>query len=117
MPHIALYGCSHPGCPVLIKDGQYCGAHNKQDAQQTDRDIRRQRLYDRHWQQRRKIQLASYPWCADCLMDSIYSPATEVHHEERHQGDRMKFIRSPLISLCKYHHSKRTAKEIKNQNG
>jgi 5-methylcytosine-specific restriction protein A len=115
MPHAALEFCHHPGCPELAQSGRFCDAHRHDDKQQSRRDLNAQRLYDRHWQIRRKMQLAAHPWCEDCLSDSIYERATEVHHEERHQGDRMKFIRSPLISLCKACHSRRTAKE--NQYG
>lgn len=117
MPHAALNGCSYPGCPELANVSQFCDAHSHDDKRETKRDPNKQRLYDRHWQKRRKRQLAAYPWCEDCLAESIYEPATEVHHEERHQGDRTKFISSKLISLCKVHHSKRTAKEVRVSNG
>jgi 5-methylcytosine-specific restriction protein A len=113
MPHKVRVGCRYPGCKELIKEGLYCARHSKQN-ELSKRDLERQRLYDRHWQVRRKMHLAAHPWCEDCLAESIYEPATEVHHEERHQGNRMIFINSKLISLCKVCHSRRTIKETIN---
>jgi len=116
MPMRAMRPCSEPGCVELIREGQYCEAHfishSHNDIPKVRKYPERQRLYDRHWQRRRVRQLAKYPWCQDCLEQNIYTPAVDVHHEERHMGSRVVFIRSPLRSLCKHHHGQRTAQEV-----
>ena len=69
-------------------------------------------MYDREWRKIRAAQLAAYPWCARCLDDDVYRLATEVDHVEPHRGDREKFLRGPFESLCKSHHSRKTAREV-----
>src|SRR3990172_4974402 len=107
MPQSALRPCAYPGCDELVRSGQ-CDQHI---TGQLQRHPERQRLYDRHWQKRRVIQLTIQPWCEDCLAVVIYEPATEPHHVERHNGNREKFINGELISLCKSCHSRRTSRE------
>ena len=68
------------------------------------------KLYDRKWQARRAQQLSDFPICADCEALGVVTPATEVHHVNRHGGDPVKFWASPLASLCRSCHSKRTAR-------
>ena len=111
MPFHPARPCSTPGCQYL----QPCPVHVRPSVLPFKRDKERQKLYDRRWQKRRVAQLARQPWCEDCLemQPPIYTPATEAHHEQRHEGDRLTFIRSPLRSLCKAHHSSRTLQEIK----
>lgn len=111
MPLRSLRSCAYPGCPALVRKG-YCSVHKLVAVTLHNPDA--QRLYDRTWQKRRRLQLAREPWCADCLEVGIYTPANEVHHERRHQGDPIIFRTSPLRSLCKSCHSKRTMEEMKN---
>jgi len=115
MPTLPLKPCSYPGCGNLVQHGR-CELHREQ-AGSFVRDPQRQRLYDRAWQRTRRLHLSSNPWCADCLAEGIYTEATDVHHEERHEGDRVKFLTSPLTSLCKAHHSRRTAAEVMGEGG
>jgi hypothetical protein len=62
-------------------------------------------LYDTaRWQQLRQAQLAREPLCRRCTRAGRVKAATVVHHEERHDGDPVKFYASPLESLCKHHH-------------
>ena len=113
MPTRAAHPCGEPGCVALVRKGQYCAehfkAHSHDDKPRGRNHPERQRLYDRHWQRRRARQLAQHPWCADCLEQDIYMAAVDVHHEERHAGREVVFLRSPLRSLCKHHHGQRTA--------
>lgn len=108
MPSAALKACSYPGCTVLVKSGR-CVEHAQPEV--GVRDAERQRLYGRSWRRRRAIQLTDKPWCEDCLTKGIYTVATEAHHEERHEGDVMVFLSSPLRSLCQACHTIRTMQE------
>jgi 5-methylcytosine-specific restriction protein A len=60
----------------------------------------------------RIAQLAKEPWCAECLKLGEYTPATDVDHIERHNGDLKKFYSGKLQSLCHSHHSQKTAEEV-----
>jgi 5-methylcytosine-specific restriction protein A len=61
----------------------------------------------------REWRLKTEPLCRECVAQGIYDVvATEVDHIEPHRGDWSKFVdRNNLQSLCKSHHSKKTAKE------
>jgi 5-methylcytosine-specific restriction protein A len=114
-PMKAAHVCAMPGCPELVTQGAYCAKHKQEQTNRFQRDPKIQRLYDRAWQRKRRIQLAQFPWCQDCEEQGLYVEATDVHHEIRHQGDRKKFIGSPLRSLCHACHSRRTALEVRGR--
>lgn len=101
MPDAALRPCSYPGCSRLVKSGR-CDMHRGE----TRRDPEIHRLYDRKWQDRRRIHLANHPWCAECMRGGSFVPATDVHHLVPHKGNRQIFMTSPLESLCHSCHSK-----------
>ena len=112
MPHAALNGCSHPGCPELATIGQFCTAHSHVIKQESIRDPKGQRLYKTiNWQHIRERQLAREPWCADCLKENRYTPATDCDHIKPWNGDPIKFFKGPLQSLCHSHHSQKTREE------
>ena len=111
MPHAALKPCSYPGCPNLVTRGR-CSEHQVSATVPYVRDVVRHRLYDRDWQKRRKAYLAEHPWCEDCLEQGIFTPAVDVHHVIRHEGNREKFLSSPLRSLCRACHSRKTMQEV-----
>lgn len=72
-----------------------------------------QKLYNtRRWKMIRRLQLSQHPWCAQCLRANIYTPATDVDHEEPHRGDPVKFYIGKLQSLCVTCHSRKTAAEV-----
>jgi len=88
MPTAALRPCTWPGCNALVSGGR-CGVHSSGNIKK-DPDVKK--LYNsKRWQSMRARQLAGYPWCAECLKDGRYVPATEVDHVERHRGDPEKF--------------------------
>ena len=63
------------------------------------------RLYDkRSWRRRSRLQLTMHPFCQWCLSRNVLTPASVVHHVERHEGNITKFWMSALISLCKQGH-------------
>jgi 5-methylcytosine-specific restriction protein A len=108
MPNKAPHPCTYPGCTSLVSKGGRCARHEVKVV----RDPEVHRLYGRRWQKESKAHLQSHPWCEDCLDVNVYTPATEVHHEQRHGGDPLVFRSSPKRALCKSCHSKRTAAEV-----
>ena len=109
MPSSPLRPCSYPGCSNLVRSGR-CDQHPYPDAHIREH----QKLYDtRRWKRIRARQLAKEPWCADCLKDSLYTPATIVDHIEPHRGDPVKFFAGPLQSLCKPCHDRKTNNELR----
>jgi len=116
MPDSPLKPCAYPGCPTLVRSG-YCDVHATQVVRFTQRDPRRQSLYDRNWTKRRVAYLASHPWCEDCLNKGIYTPAIDVHHKIRHKGDVDLFLSSPLRALCHACHSRQTIIEVRGDRG
>ena len=70
------------------------------------------RGYNKDWKRDRLIHLENEPLCRECLKDNVYTPATEVDHIIPHRGDMKKFWdKNNCQSLCKIHHSKKTASE------
>ena len=112
MPDGMWKTCSYPGCTELTRGGR-CARHKKPEYQDFQRDPERQRLYGTaHWKRIRKAQLSAHPWCEYCLAAGRYTPATDVDHEERHEGDPEKFFSGPFQSLCHACHSRKTAQEV-----
>jgi len=110
MPYASLRKCTYPGCNVLVKSGR-CAAHS---SKRIVRDPAVKRLYNSpQWQSLRAAQLAKEPWCADCLKQGEHVFASEVDHVAPHNGDPSLFFdESNLGSLCKSHHSTKTANEV-----
>jgi 5-methylcytosine-specific restriction protein A len=105
------HSCTYPGCGEPLPPGRKgrCDKHPYPDAH----DHESQRLYNtQRWKRIRKAQLTKEPWCADCLKESRYTPATIADHIKPHRGDPVKFFTGKLQSLCKYDHDKKTAKEV-----
>jgi 5-methylcytosine-specific restriction protein A len=109
MPMRAAHPCANPGCPELIRVGQFCSSHSHIDKQESKRDPKGQKLYKTaRWERTRKMQLAKEPWCADCLKEERYTPATDCDHIKPWAGDQTKFFKGPFQSLCHSHHSAKT---------
>jgi len=61
----------------------------------------------------RVAQLAKEPWCVECLATNAHVMASEVDHITPHHGDpQLFFDQGNLQSLCKPHHSNKTAEEV-----
>lgn len=109
MPYQSLRQCTYPGCCTLVKSGR-CAKHTTR--------VRRNpgivRLYNSsEWQVLRSAQLVKEPWCADCLYNNAKQLATDVDHIRAHRGDpKLFFDEQNLQSLCKRHHSVKTAREV-----
>lgn len=110
MPYQSKRKCTYPGCNTLVQSGR-CDEHVSKPVV---RDPRVKRLYNsRQWQAIRAAQLASSPWCVDCLADGYHVAATEVDHIQPHNGNPdLFFDGTNLQSLCKTHHSSKTATEV-----
>jgi 5-methylcytosine-specific restriction enzyme A len=94
----------------LVKSGR-CAKHIR-----VARDPGVKRLYNSaRWQALREAQLGKDPWCADCLGLGKHVFATEVDHIQPHRGNPILFFDPDnLQSLCKPHHSGKTASEVLN---
>ncbi len=113
MPKLPLRPCNHPGCPELTAR-TYCPAHEKQRKQrkEMERGNSKERGYDYHWQQVRKIYLAEHPLCVKCLIEKRIVKATIVDHITPHKGDRnLMYDENNLQALCKHHHDQKTSRE------
>lgn len=66
------------------------------------------------WRALRAQALTASPWCAACLADGRYTPATEVDHVTPHRGDWTLFTDSDnLQPLCRPCHSRKTMAEMR----
>jgi 5-methylcytosine-specific restriction protein A len=107
MPSKPLKPCPKPGCGKLTAGG-YCELHKRQYDQ--DRGSSSERGYGAEWRKTRLLQLANEPLCRECRKEDRDTGATEVDHIiPKEQGGTDEF--SNLQSLCKHHHSLKTAKE------
>jgi 5-methylcytosine-specific restriction protein A len=77
------------------------------------RKSRHQRGYTNKWAKVAKQYLAEHPWCKACAQIGRKTPATEVDHIVRHQGDqRLFWRRDNWQQLCKPCHSSKTRDEM-----
>ena len=103
----ALHVCAEPGCAELTA-GTYCEQHAKPSrARAPDtRPSPTARGYGYDWQKTRAKFLKAYPWC---MWPGCTKPATEVDHVTAlAQGGASDW--DNLQSLCKQHHSMKTAR-------
>lgn len=97
--------CSVPGCPQR----KPCPVHGKrhQAPRQAPRPSAAAQGYGSEWRKRRAAYLKMYP---QCNAPGCFAPATEVDHiipKSRGGSDS----ESNWQSLCKSHHSQKTARE------
>ena len=71
-----------------------------------------QQGYGWRWQQARLVHLRHEPLCRECLKENRAVKGTDVDHIVRHQMDMGLFWdRSNWQTLCRAHHSAKTARE------
>lgn len=75
-----------------------------------DRPSASARGYNRPWRRLRRAKLARDPLCVQCERDGITTPAVEVDHI-RPLNDGGDHSWGNLQSLCKTHHSRKTASD------
>jgi len=98
----------------------------------TSRPNAQKRGYNARWQRARKSYMAKHPVCVECKHEGRVIAATDLDHITPHRGDKVIFwdkqcvkchtakafgqdcpscgYRSNLQSLCKGHHSQKTAR-------
>lgn len=60
---------------------------------------------DRAWRAKRAAHLAKEPLCRYCAKAGRLTPGDVVDHIEPHKGDRQKFWKGELMTLCHTCHS------------
>ncbi|MFW6070450.1 MAG: HNH endonuclease [bacterium] len=113
MPRGASTPCRAPGCARLSEPGSgYCAGHRSvRTAGRPNRGSSTQQGYGARWRKIRRRQLAREPLCRHCQKEGRVTEATEVDHiKPRSQGGTD--ADENLQSLCKAHHSRKTAHEV-----
>lgn len=104
MPYAARKPCKQAGCGALV-DAGYCAAHA--DRAYARRPSAAARGYGRRWRRLRRYKLGIDPVCQH---EGCNRGATEVDHiKPLTQGGGHDL--SNLQSLCRSHHSEKTARE------
>lgn len=105
--------CNWPGCGELT-DGGRCSKHRAKVSQEVDarRGTAAARGYGARWQRVRAAYLKAHPLCVKCLELGTMKAASEVDHIIPHCGDQvLMWEEKNFQSLCKSHHSAKTAEE------
>ena len=67
--------------------------------------VRWAKLYGRRWRKLRRQFLSENPLCVMCEDEGQVTPAEELDHIEKHNGDPVLFYDvSNLQGLCRFHH-------------
>lgn len=105
-------------CGKIATQGAFCDEHVPRRDYRAENERRGTKQYDQWektklWQRKRARQLQREPLCRACVREGIYDQqAQEVDHIIPHRGDWQIFIDdNNLQSLCKRHHSMKTARE------
>ena len=108
MPKTPKRPCRYPGCLHLCEKGIYCEEHSDYSADRL-RGGAAARGYDARWRKARKAFLLRRPLCAECLKNSVLTPATVVDHIVPHRGDHALFWNEQNWQpLCKDCHDRKT---------
>ena len=109
-----LKPCRHPGCRSLTRDG-YCPKHKpKRAPRRTSAEYHSWYSLPVWTDDLRPAQLLREPFCRECARHGRRVRATDVDHIVDHKGEWSKFCdRSNLESLCHSCHSRKTAREMR----
>lgn len=113
MPTQPARPCNKGQCNGLVLNGvcSTCGSQRgvKDREYDSHRPTATQRGYNSIWQRLRRMQLAAHPLCHDCQAEGLVKMGGEVHHivAKRNGGEDSL---DNLMTLCKSHHSQRTAR-------
>lgn len=113
-PTAPPHPCAERNCTRLVPRGvARCPEHARQQTAGYRRTYDAGALYGRRWQAERRAFLAEHPLCVDCLAEHRVTPATELDHIVRHEGNLALFWdRTNWAGRCKSHHSQKTAHEV-----
>ncbi len=107
--------CCHPGCGVLVRDGNArCIKHRQQVQREIDarRGTAHERGYTSKWRVARETFLRAHPLCAECARQGKLIAASVIDHIVPHKGDKARFWDSTNWQpLCKSCHDSKTARE------
>ena len=103
--------CAHVGCPGLTHE-KFCEVHKGEKYRQPDRNrpSAAARGYGWRWQKIRRAYLNANPICVVCLAEGRTTAADQVDHIEPLSAGGTN-EESNLRSMCRHHHSQRTARE------
>lgn len=104
MPRRTPRACAHPGCPNLVRDGQYCPVHAAQHKQKVYRQRKNDGTlaqYGSAWRKLSAKLLKENPVCEICGK----KPSQLIHHiEPRRFGGTDE--ESNLIAVCRECHER-----------
>jgi 5-methylcytosine-specific restriction protein A len=96
-----------------VKDHRYRPRRLSKPAKRVvvDAIAKRSGKYGRRWRRFRLVWLSEHPWCVDCEREGKLTAATDVDHiEPLQEGDEV-CDETNVQSLCRSHHSRKTARE------
>ena len=110
MAQRALRICPHSGCNELTRTSR-CPRHTREQGRGTSRNRPGDPFYSsKAWRQLRAAKLLKDPLCEDCLEVGVTKSAREVDHQlDRRDRPDLELTEDNLRSLCKSHHSRKTA--------
>ena len=109
MPWRLASPCVQPGCPERAIRAGRCATHQQQTPQRqydAQRGSPSADGYDRKWSAFSKAYLKRNPFCVVCG-----EPANDVDHIIPLRDGGQKYWEGNLQSMCKSHHSVKTARE------
>jgi 5-methylcytosine-specific restriction enzyme A len=112
MPTKPAHPCNAPSCPALTHE-RFCPAHTRERRRRFDakRGNTTERGYGARWRKIRAVHLANEPLCRECGKEDKVVAAQEIDHivpKARGGTDD----EDNLQSLCRHHHSQKTAREV-----
>ena len=110
MPSPAPRTCSEPGCPHLTPTTR-CPAHTTEQNKAWKNDAKQKVYRSARWKGMRRAQLRYRPWCQTAECNNL---ATDVDHilDFTDESDPLCWDAANLQSLCRKHHSEKTAKTV-----
>lgn len=105
--------CAQPGCPETVVNGSRCTQHVRAQRAEIDslRPSAARRGYDHRWRAIRAAFLRRNPLCVECERFGMPHDPHAVLEVDHIDGDVTNCAHSNLRTLCKSHHSQRTARD------
>ena len=102
-----------PGCPELVRGAGRCPRHERAKRAEIDslRPSAARRGYGPDWRRLRDWYLPRHPECVECKRLGVPLDPNAVLEIDHIDGDVTNCALSNLRTLCKAHHSQRTARD------